>query len=158
MEIIRSNATEEQMKILFEAIMNQIKDNKHRALIDIPVDCLDIDEEYQTVHRTNRSLSKLIDNWNENKLEPITVVPHPEENKFIIVNGFGRWQASQRLNEPYKYLTAIVLLGAPKDKKKRQAFEAELFAYQDKESSKITPLQLHGAKLILNIKEAVLRH
>ena len=156
MEIIRSNKSKEQREELFDSIMNQIKNNKHRALTEIPVDLLDIDEEYQTVHRTSRSLTKLIDNWNENKLEPITVVPHPEESKFIIVNGFGRWQASQRLNKPYKYLTAIVLLGSPKDIKKRKAFEAELFAYQDREASKISPLQLHGAKLILKVDEAVL--
>lgn len=81
----------------FKDIMNDLKAAGKRALKDIPVELLAIDETYQTIERTGRrdSINRLAANWDENKLEPITVVPHIEECKFYVVNGYGRWQASQ---------------------------------------------------------------
>ena len=76
-----SNNTMEDKRRRFNDYMNMIKNNKKgcRALIDIPVDLMTIDPSYQTEERTQRNLKKLIDNWDENKLEPITIVPNEEE-------------------------------------------------------------------------------
>lgn len=135
----------------FNDCMNAILRLKNdcRALYEIPVDLLKIDEDYQTPERTQRSLKNLIDNWDENKLEPITVVPHEDEGAFYIVNGYGRWTASQNLKNPKKYLSSIVLLGLSNDKNKRKIQEAELYAYQNRECSKMTPIQNHGALKII---------
>jgi len=148
--------TEEERIMLFDTVMNTLKGSKFRALCDIPITLLDIDTSYQTGYRTNRRLGKLIQWWNEAKLEPITVVPHCEEHKFYVVNGFGRVVASQFQSPKYKYLSAIVLLEAPEDFEERRKYEADLFAYQDRETSQLTHLQLHGAKLILKIEEVSL--
>ena len=130
--------------------------NDCRALYEVPVDLLTIDPLYQTDERTQRSLKKLIDNWDENKLEPITIVPHEEEGMFYIVNGYGRWTASQHLPTPKKYLCSIVLLGLSKDADKRRVQEAELYAYQNRDCSKMTPIQNHGALKIIGEPSVVL--
>lgn len=142
----------------FNDCMNSILRLKNdcRALYEVPIDLLTIDTSYQTEERTQRSLKKLIDNWDENKLEPITVVPHEEEGMFYIVNGYGRWTASKYLKEPKKYLSSIVLLGLPKDTYKRRVYEAELYAYQNRECSKMTPIQNHGALKIIGDPSVVL--
>ncbi len=139
--------------MLFDTVINSLKGSKFRALCDIPITLLDIDTSYQTGYRTGRRLGKLIQGWNEAKLEPITIVPHYDEHKFYIVNGFGRVIASQFQSPKYKYLSSIILLEVPKDIEERRKYEADLFAYQDRETSKLTHLQLHGAKLILRIEE-----
>ena len=142
----------------FNDCMNSILRLKNdcRALYELPVDLLTIDPLYQTDERTQRSLKKLIDNWDENKLEPITVVPHEEEGMFYIVNGYGRWTASQHLPTPKKYLCSIVLLGLSKDADKRRVQEAELYAYQNRDCSKMTPIQNHGALKIIGEPSVVL--
>lgn len=142
----------------FNDCMNSILRLKNdcRALYEVPVDLLTIDPLYQTDERTQRSLKKLIDNWDENKLEPITVVPHEEEGMFYIVNGYGRWVASQSLPTPKKYLCSIVLLGLSKNKEKRRVQEAELYAYQNRDCSKMTPIQNHGALKIIGEPSVVL--
>lgn len=94
----------------FNDCMNAMKDKGCRALYEIPVDLMTIDPLYQTDERTQRSLKKLIENWDENKLEPITIVPHEEEGMFYIVNGYGRWTASQYLPEPKKYFLLLCCL------------------------------------------------
>lgn len=142
----------------FNDCMNSILRLKNdcRALYEVPVDLLTIDPLYQTDERTQRSLKKLIDNWDENKLEPITIVPHEEEGMFYIVNGYGRWIASQHLPTPKKYLCSIVLLGLSKDVDKRRVQEAELYAYQNRDCSKMTPIQNHGALKIIGEPSVVL--
>ena len=142
----------------FNDCMNSILRLKNdcRALYEVPVDLLTIDPLYQTDERTQRSLKKLIDNWDENKLEPITIVPHEEEGMFYIVNGYGRWTASQHLPTPKKYLCSIVLLGLSKDVDKRRVQEAELYAYQNRDCSKMTPIQNHGALKIIGEPSVVL--
>lgn len=133
----------------FNDYMNRYeKSGNCRVMDDLPIDLMAIDTSYQTEERTQRSLKKLIDNWDENKLEPITVVPHYEDKKFYIVNGYGRWTAKKYLKNG-DYLPAIVLLGLSKEPNERRKQEAELYAYQNKECSKVTPIQNHGALKIL---------
>ena len=60
------------------------------AIIKIPVRLFAIDEKYQTSIRTNRSLKYLIDNFDDAKLLPVTGVPHDEEGKIYLVDGYGR--------------------------------------------------------------------
>lgn len=143
----------------FKDIMNDLKSAGKRALKDIPVELLAIDETYQTIERTGRrdSINRLAANWDENKLEPITVVPHIEECKFYVVNGYGRWQASQMQTPKYEYLCANVLLGVSNmDATERRKFESELYAYQNREVAQLKPIQKHGAFKNLEIPEVLL--
>ena len=140
----------------FNDYMNMMKNQGCRALCDIPIDLMTIDPLYQTEERTERSLKKLIDNWDENKLEPVTIVPHEEVGMFFIVNGYGRWTAKKQIEGSDSYLSSIVLLGLSKEPEKRRIQEAELYAYQNRDCSKMTPIQNHGALKIIGEPSVVL--
>lgn len=123
------------------------------AIISVPVELLEIDTSYQTDVRTKRDLRYLTANWDENKLLPLVGVPHWEEGKIYLVDGYGRWIASQIVDRTkYKELQVMIILSAPKDKRKRLEFEAEMYAFQNAQVAKMTPLQKHGAMLILHDK------
>lgn len=120
------------------------------AIIKVPVYMMAIDESYQTVDRTARKLDYLISRWDERKIGVLTVVPHEEEGLVYIVDGYGRWQASQIVDEEkYKTLDCAVLLNAPENPRERQKFEAELFANQNRDVAKLKPVDKHGAMQVL---------
>ena len=120
------------------------------AIIKIPVYMMAIDESYQTVDRTGRKLGYLINRWDERKMGVLTVVPHEDEGLVYIVDGYGRWQASQIVDkDKYKTLDCAVLLNAPKDPTERKKFEAELFANQNRDVAKLKPVDKHGAMQVL---------
>ena len=121
------------------------------AIIDIPVELMEIDSRYQTDERTARDLRYLTESWDERKLMSLIGVPHWEEDKIYIVDGYGRWIASQIVNKKkYKDLSVQVLLNAPTDPDERLAYEAEIYAYQNKQVKNLTPIQKHGAMVILH--------
>lgn len=131
------------------------------AILNIPVELMEIDTRYQTDERTERDLKYLTDNWDERKLMPLLGVPHWEEGKVYIVDGYGRWIASQIVDREngrkgnqrlYKDLKVQMIFNAPTDKSEREEFEAELYAFQGMSVRKVTPIQKHGAMLILHDK------
>lgn len=127
-----------------------------RAILRIPVRLLTIDERYQTPIRTERSMSYLVDNWDEHKLLPLTVVPHEEEGVFAIVDGYGRLTASQKVDaEKYKELECLVILDAPTDPKERLRFEADEYAFQNVNVAKLRPLHKHGAMQVKRNKQVL---
>ena len=121
------------------------------AIVKIPVDMLEIDTRYQTDIRTNRSLRYLVSHWDENKLLPLVGVPHWEEGAVYLVDGYGRWIASQMVDkEKYKDLAVLLILSVPEDKEVRLKFEAELYAFQNKDIARMTGIQKHGAMLCIH--------
>lgn len=131
--------------------------NSRTAIISLPVELLDIDEGYQTDARTERDLEYLTKNWDENRLLPLVGVPHWETGKVMIVDGFGRWIASQIIDkEKYAELEVMLLLNAPEDATERRKFEAEQYAFQNKTVAKMQPVQAHGALLIMEKEEAII--
>ena len=120
------------------------------AIIKIPVYMFAVDESYQTIDRTARKLNYLTSRWDERKIGVLTVVPHEDEGLCYIVDGFGRWQASQIIDkERYTHLDCAVLLNAPTDPTERRKFEAELFANQNRDVAKLKPVDKHGAMQVL---------
>ena len=88
--------------------------NEEIAIIKIPVELMEVDSRYQTDERTERNLQYLVRNWDERKLMPLMGVPHWEEGKVYIVDGYGRWIASQIVNKKkYKDLKVQMILNAP---------------------------------------------
>ena len=121
------------------------------AIIRIPVELMEVDSRYQTDERTERDLKYLTNNWDERKLMPLLGVPHWEEGKVYIVDGYGRWIASQIVDkDKYKDLKVQLILNAPTEDSERVAFEAELYAFQGVSVRKVTPIQKHGAMLVLH--------
>lgn len=138
-------------KSLLQGLTKMYRDAGYKvAIVEIPVEILEIDTRYQTEARTERDLRYLTNGWDENKLLPLIGVPHWEEGKVYLVDGYGRWIASQIVNkEKYEYLTVLLILNAPSNKQKRLEFEAEMYAYQNKQVAKMTAIQKHGAMLVL---------
>ena len=121
------------------------------AIIKIPVDLMEVDTRYQTDERTERDLQYLVRNWDERKLMPLMGVPHWEEGKVYIVDGYGRWIASQIVDKKkYKDLKVQVILNAPTDPEERLRFEAEMYAFQNRDVKDPTAIQKHGAMMVLH--------
>ena len=159
--VYETNETKEQ-KVLFETIRKNMtpfgKNGNGKYSMSIPVELLRIDPLYQRDKtRKEAKLKNLAKKWNENKLTPITVVPHPESYCFMIVDGYGRYIVSTTmLEEKYEYLDAIILTNVPSEIEERRKFEAEIFIEQGDEVEKITPIQMHKAKVLIGDVPAVI--
>ena len=134
---------------------------KNVAIIDIPVRLFAIDSAYQTEERTGRSLAYLTNDFKKEKLLPVTGVPHDEEGKIYLVDGYGRWKASQIVDEgkekkEYEYLSCLVILNAPTEPEARRRYEAEQYAFQNMGTSRVTPLQKHGAYTCMKYPAALI--
>ena len=141
-------------KGLLKGLTKMYRDAKYSvAIIPIPVELLEIDTRYQTEVRTDRSLMYLVNNWDENKLLPLIGVPHWDEGKVYLVDGYGRWVASQMVDkEKYTDLQVLLILNAPNNAEERLEFEAEMYAYQNKQVARMTAIQKHGAMVVLHDK------
>lgn len=150
----------DSQKILYETTYANMKEcgkkGSGKYVASSPVELLRVDFAYQRITTsTPNRLKKLANHWREDKLMPMIVVAHPEEYCFYIVDGFHRFTvATTMLHSTYKALDAIVLTNAPKEPKKRQKFEAELFVSQNEEVERITPIQMHKARLLIGDEAA----
>lgn len=151
------NITEAQRK-LFNMVMENIKSFSTRkskknniGIVAVDLSLLYVDPRYQGL-RTHKHIKRLINNWDERKLSPIVIVPHPEECRFAVVDGQGRLLAASELG--YESLQAIVLLDAPEDVDERLKFEAEIFIGQDDEIEKVKALEKHPARVIIGDEAA----
>lgn len=151
--------TEDQRR-LFDTIMNNLKQIGKRGggkfTGSVPINLLWVDPEYQRLDtRSEDKIRRLANHWDENKLTPIILVPHCEEARFAVVDGYGRLSASQMLADKYSQLDAIVLTNVPEDKKERQKFEASIFVEQDKDIEIVKPIQKHNARVLLGDQAAI---
>lgn len=142
-------------KGLLKGLTKMYRDAKYNvAIIPIPVELLEIDTRYQTEIRTERDLHYLVNNWNENKLLPLIGVPHWEEGKVYLVDGYGRWIASQLVDKKkYSDLQVLLVLNPPEDAEARLKFEAEMYAYQNKQVARMTAIQKHGAMVYYKTRQ-----
>lgn len=127
-----------------------VDSGRNAVIMSIPVEMLEIDTSYQTEERTARDLGYLVRNWDDNKCLPLSGVPHWEEGKIYLYDGYGRWIGSQMLKEPKKELEVMIILNAPEGKEERRLYEAEMYAFQNKNVAKMTALQKHGAMLLMH--------
>ncbi len=156
---MESKAISEEQRKLFNMAMENIKGystckskRQRIGIVAIDLSLLYVDERYQGL-RKHKRIKKLIANWDERKLSPVVVVPHPEECRFAVVDGQGRLKAAKELG--YETLQAIVLLDAPGDESERLKFEAEIFIGQDDEIEDVKALEKHPARVILGDKPAL---
>lgn len=119
----------------------------------VPLSCCFVDERYQGM-RTHKRLSRLRNKWDERKLTPIILVPHPEEYRFAIVDGQGRSRVAPE--KGMDRLNAIVLMDAPDDLNERLKFEAEYFIGQDTEVENVKPLEKHLSRVIIGDEAATI--
>ena len=151
-EEITGKKNEGNKGLLMGLVKPYLDQGKRNAIIKIPVELMEVDERYQIDERTNRDLSYLTKNWNERMLMPLSGIPHYEEGKIYLVDGYGRWVASQLINkEKYKDLEVLVVLDPPEDKEERLKLEATLYAFQNIGVAKMTPIHKHGAMLVFDV-------
>lgn len=118
----------------------------------VPLSCCFVDQRYQGM-RTHKHLNKLRSRWDERKLTPIILVPHPEEYRFAVVDGQGRCLVAPE--KGMDRLNAIILMDAPEDLEERLRFEAEYFIGQDSEVENVKPLEKHLSRVIIGDNAAV---
>ena len=94
-----------------------------------------------------KKIKQLEEKWDERKLSNITLVPHPEEHRFAIVDGQGRFLVAPK--KGLDKLFATILLDAPENPEERLKFEAEYFIGQDSEVENVKPLEKHPARVII---------
>ena len=119
----------------------------------VPLSCCFIDPRYQGM-RTHKRLNRLRSNWDERKLTPIILVPHPEEYRFAVVDGQGRCLVAPE--KGMNRLNAIILMDAPDDLNERLKFEAEYFIGQDSEVENVKPLEKHLSRVIIGDEAATI--
>ena len=118
----------------------------------VPLSCYFVDSRYQGM-RTHKHLNRLKNKWDERKLTPIILVPHPEEYRFAVVDGQGRCLVAPE--KGMDRLNAIILMDAPEDLDERLKFEAEYFIGQDSEVENVKPLEKHLSRVIIGDGAAV---
>lgn len=131
------------------------------AIVKLPRKLFAIDTAYQTEERTERDLHYLIKDFKKEKLLPVIGVPHDEEGKVYLVDGYGRWQAGEIIDKrngtnEYEYMQCMVILNAPTEPEDRRIYEAEQYAFQNVGTSRVTPLQKHGAYTCMKYPAAVI--
>ena len=112
----------------------------------VPLSLCFIDKRYQGM-RTHKHLNRLRNKWDERKLTPIILVPHPEEYRYAVVDGQGRCLVAPE--KGMDRLNAIILMDAPEDLDERLKFEAEYFIGQDSEVENVKPLEKHLSRVII---------
>ena len=118
----------------------------------VPLSLCFVDARYQGM-RTHKHLNRLKNKWDERKLTPIILVPHPEEYRFAVVDGQGRCLVAPE--KGMDRLNAIILMDAPEDLDERLKFEAEYFIGQDSEVENVKPLEKHLSRVIIGDSAAV---
>lgn len=118
----------------------------------VPLSRCFVDSRYQGM-RTHKHLNRLRNKWDERKLTPIILVPHPEEYRFAVVDGQGRCLVAPE--KGMDRLNAIILMDAPEDLDERLKFEAEYFIGQDSEVENVKPLEKHLSRVIIGDNAAV---
>ena len=136
-------------------LMTTGKGKNQRAITGsavVPLSCCFVDSRYQGM-RTHKHLNRLKNKWDERKLTPIILVPHPEEYRFAVVDGQGRCLVAPE--KGMDRLNAIILMDAPEDLNERLKFEAEYFIGQDSEVENVKPLEKHLSRVIIGDNAAV---
>ena len=118
----------------------------------VPLSCCFVDSRYQGM-RTHKHLNRLKNKWDERKLTPIILVPHPEEYRFAVVDGQGRCLVAPE--KGMDRLNAIILMDVSEDLDERLKFEAEYFIGQDSEVENVKPLEKHLSRVIIGDSAAV---
>ena len=144
-------------KMLYEAIMNNTKEIGNKTYAFIPVSLLYADPEYQRIEtRNERKIYGLAKEWDDAKMDALRVVPHPEEYRFAVVDGYGRMCASQMTETPKTSLECEIIQGAPSDPEERLKFEARLYCEQQDETERLSPIQKHKANVLLRNTTAMI--
>lgn len=146
-EVIDGMATQIRAAELKGLLQNAIDQGLRYVILNVDRKFFKIDPSYQTPERTERDITSMIDNWDENKLLPLTVVPHFETGDLMVVDGSKRLRVSEI--KGYNTLPAMILLTAPQGEEERRKFEASLYISQIDQVDPLKPIQKHGGRVVI---------
>ena len=122
--------------VLFTTIMNNLLVSGSKHLAVIPRELLSVDPAYQRLEEgRSKKIAKLHKEFDHTLMDPLLVVPHPEEGTFSIVDGNGRCCASEGILDA---LECVVITTAPTDPEERRKYEASIFVRQSNCTEKIS--------------------
>lgn len=156
-----STVNSDVRKKMYDLIMSNTIPVGNKRYADIPP-CEDdgilfVDDRIQRDKNTMKAKNKiknLAENWDINKMDALKVVPHPEENRFSVVDGCHRLSAAILKGE--KSVVCEIITGLSEDPKERLIQEATLFATQNDEVDTLSPIERHKANVLRGIKENVI--
>lgn len=143
---------------LYRAVAANAQRIGDKYFASIPTELFCIDESYQrTDTRDMRKIAALAKKWDNNKMTPLTVTAHKEENKFCIVDGYGRYKGNSLRDESVRKteLECSIIFDVPEDIEERRKFEAKLFVAQKEEEESLKPYQKHKASILLGDATAI---
>lgn len=92
-KVIRPEVFKDQTA--FNTVMSNCQRIGGKRFCCIPLELLEIDEDYQRVYCINmEKVYSLVRKWDFNKCEPILVSPHPETATFAVIDGSHRMLAA----------------------------------------------------------------
>ena len=138
-------------KDMFEYVMQNVQKIGNKHFVFIPLKLLFIDTDYQRSENISKAkISKLVNKWNANKMDPIRVSIHPEEYRGAIIDGCHRFFAAELMR--LKGLECEVMW-LSEDPTERKLEEATLFATQFDETDRLTPQEKHKSNCLRKVKE-----
>jgi hypothetical protein len=144
----KKRGKEAMNNVLFNTIMNNLLVSGSKHLAVIPRELLSVDPAYQRLEAgRSKKIAKLHKEFDHTLMDPLLVVPHPEEGTFSIVDGNGRCCASEGILDA---LECVVITTAPTDPEERRKYEASIFVRQSNCTEKVSKMQQHKAGLVLN--------
>lgn len=138
-------------EMLYSIVMSnkQMVGNKSHAYI--PLKLCAADPSYQRTENISWSkVTRLANNWDNHLMDEITVVPHPDENLFYVIDGWHRVLASNMIGNDS--ICAEIITDLSTDPKTRQKQEAEIFSKQNAFVDKLSAKDLHKAGIVAENK------
>lgn len=141
-------------KEMYTLVMKNAKEVGNKKFVVFPVALLYADPRFQRIDdATSSRITKLADNWDTNKMDPLRVSFHDEECMGSVIDGYHRLCAAKRIG--LSEIECEVLQGLSDFPATRLKEEARLFADQDDQVSRLTPQQKHLANCLCGVKENV---
>ena len=134
---------------LFNNTMKNVHTIAGKVFADIPLKLLEVGDYQRVEFSSEKKILALAANFDKNLMDPLTVVAHPEEGKFYVVNGYHRKRAVE-INGKEDSVACEILQNLSDNPDVRRMEEADLFRRQTVTTEKLSPVAMHKANLICN--------
>lgn len=156
----KANNVAKRNEMVFRTIMGNLKQvgNKYYASISTEGGFLFADERFQRAGLPSsiKKIKALASKWDIKKMDALRVVPHKEECRFSVVDGYHRLEAAKIVGETE--LVCEIIMDISDDPIERLVQEATLFATQKDEVDNLTPIEKHNANVLRGVKANVDLH
>ena len=140
-------------KALFNLTMKNVIVVGNKKFAFIPVELLFADFRFQRRgKKAQQKINAMAAAWDYRKMDPLRVVPHYEECRFSVIDGWHRYSAAVINGVDYLVCEIIEL---PESEEKRLIEEASLFAEQGEHDDPLSPMEKHRANIIRGVEKNI---